>query len=124
MDGYNTIMRRCQQPSLALTDLFVFGTVATAHRDRQPDSRVNCFPSRMLPFDNLTMQQAPRALGPRLLTLEEVAGMLRVSKSTLYRLVERREIRFYRLPGSLRFAEEDVRAYLRNNCVERMNTKI
>ncbi len=48
-----------------------------------------------------------------LLTLEEVAGMLRVSKTTVYRLVERREIPCWRVGRSLRFAHEDLTAYLR-----------
>ena len=54
----------------------------------------------------------PRAGQPRLLTVDEVAALLRVSKTSVYRLVEHRVLPFYRLPGSLRFAEEDVQAYL------------
>jgi excisionase family DNA binding protein len=56
--------------------------------------------------------------GPRLLTPDEVAEILRVSKTTIYRIVERRVLRFYRISGSLRFALADVEEYLRQGCVE------
>ena len=62
------------------------------------------------------------ATPPRLLTVNEVAGLLRVSKTSVYRLVERRLIPFYRLPGSLRFTEEDVQAFLRRKRVEPMES--
>ncbi|MGO9291708.1 MAG: helix-turn-helix domain-containing protein [Polyangia bacterium] len=57
-----------------------------------------------------------------LLTPHEVAELLRVSKTSVYRLVERRAIRFYRVCGLLRFAREDVHAYLATGCVEPMGT--
>lgn len=47
-----------------------------------------------------------------LLTLEDVAKRLRVSKTTAYRLVESRKIAFYRLSGALRFSERDIDEYL------------
>lgn len=55
---------------------------------------------------------------PRLLTVEEVALRLRVSKTTVYRLIERRRIPFFKYPGAVRIAEADVRAYLRAHRVE------
>jgi excisionase family DNA binding protein len=57
-----------------------------------------------------------------LLTPDEVAELLRVSKTSVYRLVERRAIRFYRVCGLLRFAREDVHAYLGAGRVEPMGT--
>ena len=47
-----------------------------------------------------------------LLTIEEVAEFLRVSKTSVYRLVERRELPFCRVGRSLRFSRKDLRAYL------------
>ena len=57
-----------------------------------------------------------------LLTPDEVAELLRVSKTSVYRLVERRAIRFYRVCGLLRFEREDVRAFLGAGRVEPMGT--
>lgn len=57
-----------------------------------------------------------------LLTPDEVAELLRVSKTSVYRLVERRAIRFYRVCGLLRFERQDVRALLGAGCVEPMGT--
>jgi excisionase family DNA binding protein len=53
-----------------------------------------------------------------LLTPDELARMLRISKAGVYRLVEGRHIRFYKVGGSLRFEKNDVLAYLRENRVE------
>ena len=53
-----------------------------------------------------------------LLTTPEVAGLLRVSKSTINRLVEKRLVRFYKVRGSRRFRRADILAYLENNCIE------
>jgi len=49
---------------------------------------------------------------PPLLTLEEVAAFLRVSKTSVYRLVERRELPFCRVGRNLRFRPKDLEAYL------------
>lgn len=48
--------------------------------------------------------------------------MLRVSKTSIYRLVESRRIPFYRFPGSLRFSHDDVQAFLDGRRVEPMET--
>jgi len=53
-----------------------------------------------------------------LLTPDELAAALRISKSSVYRLVESRKIRFYHVAGSLRFEARDVEAFLRERCVE------
>ena len=50
-----------------------------------------------------------------LITVKELASILRVSETSVYRLVERRAIPFHRLPRGLRFRREDVDGYL-NKC--------
>jgi excisionase family DNA binding protein len=60
------------------------------------------------------------SLPPNLLTPDDVAEVLRVSKTSVYRLVERREIRFYRVCGLLRFDSGDVERFLRAGSVEPM----
>jgi excisionase family DNA binding protein len=53
-----------------------------------------------------------------LLKLPEVVKALRISKSGVYRLVESRKIRFYKVGGVLRFDAQDVEDFLRQGCVE------
>jgi excisionase family DNA binding protein len=53
-----------------------------------------------------------------LLTPDELAEYLKVSKITVYRLVETRQIPFLKVKGSLRFAECDVQKYLERNRIE------
>lgn len=52
-----------------------------------------------------------------LLTVDDVAHFLRISRTGVYRLVDRRDIRFYKVGGVLRFAPADVRAYLQERQV-------
>lgn len=47
-----------------------------------------------------------------LLGVVELADFLGISQASVYRMVERREIRFYKLSRYLRFRREDVEAYL------------
>lgn len=53
-----------------------------------------------------------------LLTLADVAKLLRVSKTSIYRLVERREIPFCRVGRNLRFSRLDIEAFIRSRRVE------
>ena len=53
-----------------------------------------------------------------LLTIDEVAAVLRVSKTSVYRLVERRELPFCRVGRSLRFTHDDIETYLQARRVE------
>ena len=72
------------------------------------------------------MPIGPLAASPstrKLLTLDEVAELLRVSKTSVYRLVERRAVRFYRVSGLLRFDHADIEAFLSAGCVESMGEK-
>ncbi len=54
----------------------------------------------------------------KLMTIDEVADLFRVSKTTVYRMVESRIIPFYRLGGRLRFNEVEVLAYLESQRVK------
>ena len=49
---------------------------------------------------------------PKLLTPNELAHALRISKAGVYRLVEKRIMPFYKVKGSLRFDQKDVIDYL------------
>lgn len=50
-------------------------------------------------------------------TVGGLATYLHVSKTTVYRLVERRHLPVHRVEGCLRFAREDVETYLRGRRV-------
>ena len=57
---------------------------------------------------------APLAPGLELLTVREVATMLRVSKMTVYRLIDAGSLRSLRIGHSLRLPSSSVREYLRD----------
>ena len=48
-----------------------------------------------------------------LLKPEEVAERLKVSRTTVYRMVDRRQIAVYRIGGVLRFSPRDIEASTR-----------
>ena len=50
-----------------------------------------------------------------LLTVQEVAEMLKISVSTLYRWVNKREIPFVKLGGKLRFNEDEIKTFILQN---------
>ena len=50
--------------------------------------------------------------GQNLLNVRELAARLKVSATSIYRLVENRRITFVRLPRGLRFREADVEEFL------------
>jgi excisionase family DNA binding protein len=60
---------------------------------------------------------------PKLLTLQEVADLFRVSKPTIYRMVESRILPFYRIVGSLRFNEDEMLSYLEGQRVMPMEER-
>lgn len=73
----------------------------------------------MLLIDNLIMAIERHDLPARpLFTIDEVAELLRISKTSVYRLVERRELAFCRVGRTLRFTQADVDAYLRDRRVD------
>lgn len=51
------------------------------------------------------------------MTVAEVAGVMRVSKMTVYRLLHSGEVESIRVGRSFRIPEQSVVAYLRNNTV-------
>lgn len=53
-----------------------------------------------------------------LLTIPEVAGLLRVSVPTVRRLQEQRRIPFIKIGGSVRFTKSDVVSYVEQERVE------
>lgn len=58
-----------------------------------------------------------------LLTPDELASMLKISKAGVYRLVEQRQIHFHKIMGSLRFDKNDVLSFLRQNRIEPVGLK-
>jgi excisionase family DNA binding protein len=49
-----------------------------------------------------------------LITPDELASILRMSKPSVYRLIEKRKIPFYKISGSLRFKISDIEKYIDN----------
>ena len=58
-----------------------------------------------------------------LLTPDELAGMLKISKPGVYRLIAKRKIRFYKVMGSIRFDKNDVLVFLQQNRIELVGSK-
>lgn len=50
-----------------------------------------------------------------MLTIEEAAAFLRISKSTLYNLVRSEDVPAYRIGRRLLFTEDMIRGYLEKN---------
>jgi len=53
-----------------------------------------------------------------LITPNELARFLKISKAGVYRLVDKRQIPFHKVMGSLRFDKEDVMSFLQDNRTE------
>lgn len=53
-------------------------------------------------------------------TPKELAQLLSISKATVYRLVNQRQIRSHKLKGVLRFKRSDIDEFLKANCIEPM----
>lgn len=64
------------------------------------------------------IQLAQSYAGARFLTVAEVAGLLRVSTMTVYRLLKAGELASVRVGKSYRVREEDVDAYLASRYTE------
>ncbi|MDP1689484.1 MAG: helix-turn-helix domain-containing protein [bacterium] len=58
-----------------------------------------------------------------LLTPNDLANILRISKAGVYRLVDKRQIPFHKVMGSLRFNTQDVLSYLEQNRIEPIGLK-
>lgn len=52
----------------------------------------------------------------KFLSTQEVADMLQISKSTIYTLIKRGEIRAYKIGRKIRFNQDDVNAYIARSC--------
>ncbi|MFA5248001.1 MAG: helix-turn-helix domain-containing protein [Patescibacteria group bacterium] len=59
----------------------------------------------------------------KLINTAELAEYLRLSKTSVYRLIEKRSIRFYKAGGHILFDIYDVDEYLKNRCVEPIERK-
>jgi len=55
---------------------------------------------------------------PKLLTPDELAEFLQISKTSVYRMVDKRLIPFYKIKGNLRFERDDVLDYLKSSRIE------
>lgn len=53
-----------------------------------------------------------------LITPDELASLLRMSKPSVYRLIEKRKIPFYKISGSIRFDMADIDKYIGNARVD------
>lgn len=53
-----------------------------------------------------------------LLTIAEVAEILKVSEMTVRRIQQQRSLPFYKVRGSVRFAKDDLWSYLEDERVE------
>ncbi len=52
------------------------------------------------------------------ITPDELSKLLKISKSSVYRLVDSRVLPFYKFGGNLRFSSDDVSCYLSETRVE------
>lgn len=53
-----------------------------------------------------------------LLTPKDLAVILKVSNTTIYRIIESRKISFYKINGSIRFRQTDIETYMNGNRFE------
>ena len=55
-----------------------------------------------------------------LYNIEETSKFLRISVSTLYRWVHKKEIPFVKLGGKLLFSQDEVQEYIKKNSVSNL----
>ena len=70
-----------------------------------------------LPYNRRTLRREPFTEA-RLLTVNEVADLLRVSRMTVYRLIRQGDIAALRVGRNYRLREEDVQSYLNERYTE------
>ena len=56
----------------------------------------------------------------KLLSINDLKDIFNISKTTAYRIVESRKIPFYKISGVIRFSEEDIINYLKENKIDIM----
>jgi excisionase family DNA binding protein len=71
----------------------------------------------LLPYNRRTLRREPFTEA-RLLTVNEVADLLRVSRMTVYRLIKQGEMAALRVGRNFRLREEDVHSYLKERYTE------
>lgn|GEM_PF-1163974 len=52
------------------------------------------------------------------LTPNELAEMMKISKTTVYRMIDKRQLPFYKMGGSLRFRMDEIMAYIEECRIE------
>lgn len=50
-----------------------------------------------------------------LLTVSEIADLLRLSRVSIYRMIDSKKLPCYKLSGSLRFDRSDILEFIKNN---------
>ena len=70
-----------------------------------------------LPYNRRTLRREPFTEA-RLLTVNEVADLLRVSRMTVYRLIRQGDMAALRVGRNYRLREEDVHSYLNERYTE------
>lgn len=71
----------------------------------------------ILPFNNLMKLDLATN---NFITPDELAEIFKISKSSIYRLIDKRQIPFFKIGGKLRFAQRDVDNYLENVRIEQI----
>jgi len=56
----------------------------------------------------------------KMMTPDEVADILSVAKITIYRLMSKRQIKFSKIGGRIRFKSEDIERYIEDSSTETM----
>lgn len=115
-------MQNPSQPDVNMTDPVdqIRPKVISSDRCPGPWCSKSSSSPRLL-SDNLigtTNDSARSRTSMDLMTPDETAAMLRISKTTLYRLVARRVLRFYRVSGMLRFDRNDVEEFITRGLTE------
>jgi excisionase family DNA binding protein len=87
--------------------------IARDQRERASDSTA----SHTNPYHRATVNEH-RFTEARLLTVNEVAGHLRVSRMTVYRLIKEGDMKALRVGRSYRLREDDVDDYLSQRYTE------
>lgn len=55
-----------------------------------------------------------------LITPKELSELFKISLASIYRLVDKRALPFYKIGGNLRFSKNDIERYLKCVCIEPM----
>lgn len=78
--------------------------------------------NRGSPDCSLTNTSANSSPTIELLTIADVAELLKISKAGVRRLQHGRHIPFHKVGGSVRFTKSDIMSYLRKNRVESIDS--